>query len=668
MKVRNQIQLEQGGLKMGSKKAKKAKSAEEVVDTQRKLTGWQAKSVGVIAILFTVFQIYANSIGVIQEIHRNAIHLGFLLVLAFLLFPGGKKSDKSKFGVLDILLAVGGIVVGLYIVVFYKDIFIVRGGQAILQDYIIGGLAIVLTLIAGKRTIGWFIPILGIIFLVYARFGEFSFLGMFAHQDFTTERLLYRMYMTTEGLLGITISISSTYIFLFILFGSFLSASGAADLFNDLALAIAGKRRGGPAHVAILSSAMMGTLSGSAVANVATTGAFTIPLMKRIGYAPHFAGAVEAASSTGGMMMPPIMGAAAFIMAGFVGVPYSEIMLAAIIPSLLYYAGVIIMVDIEAKRLGLKGLSADTLPKVWDVLKKRGLLLVPIIVIIWTLLQGRTPLYAGFAGIIATIVASWFHKETRIGPKKMLKAFEEAGRGAVQVGIATAATGIIVGVVGMTGVGSVLAYNILKISFGQLSIALVLVMFTAIVLSLGLPSTALYIVVAVTAAPALVEAGLPPIAAHFFVFWFGVLSNVTPPVALASYTAGGIAGADPMKTGWTGLKLTIAGFIIPFMFAYNPVILMQTFDGSPVQIDKVIIAAVTGLLGVFALAVAVLNYYRTPLNVLERVMFLAAAITMIKPGIVTDIVGISLLAVAILIQIRREKGSLNRGASSEHVA
>ncbi|GBF12340.1 TRAP transporter permease [Tepidibacillus sp. HK-1] len=651
---------------MESKKAKIEK--QEVVNPQRQFTGFQGKIVAVFAILFSVFQIYANSIGIIQEIHRNAIHLGFLLVLSFLLFPGNKKSSTHKFSLWDILLAIGGVIVGLYIVIFYKDIFVARGGQANLLDYIVAGLAIVLTLIAGKRTIGWFIPILGIIFLLYARFGEFSFLGMFAHQNFTTERLLYRMYMTTEGLLGITISISSTYIFLFILFGAFLSASGAADLFNDLALAIAGKRRGGPAQVAILSSAMMGTLSGSAVANVATTGTFTIPLMKKIGYAPHFAGAVEAASSTGGMMMPPIMGAAAFIMAGFVGVPYSTVMLAAVIPALLYYAGVIIMVDIEAKRLGLSGLSAETLPRVWDVLKKRGLLLIPIIVIVWTLFEGRTPLYAGFAGIISTILASWFHKDTRIGPKKILQAFEEAGRGAIQVGIATAATGIIVGVVGMTGVGSVLAYNILKISFGQLSVALVLVMLTAIVLSLGLPSTALYIVVAVTAAPALVEAGIPPLAAHFFVFWFGVLSNVTPPVALASYTAGGIAGADPMKTGWTGLKLTIAGFIIPFMFAYNPVILMQTLDGSPVSFDKVILAAITGLFGVFSLAVAVLNYYRSPLNWLERILFFLAAIFMIKPGIITDAIGIGLLVISLFIQIKKQKEVINRGTNHEYLA
>ncbi|MFV9511412.1 TRAP transporter permease [Tepidibacillus sp. LV47] len=650
---------------MESKKTRKEK--QEALNFQRQLTGFQGKIVAVIAILFSIFQIYANSIGTIQEIHRNAIHLGFLLVLSFLLYPGNKKSNTHKFSLWDILLAIGGVIVGLYIVIFYKDIFVVRGGQANLLDYVVAGLAIVLTLIAGKRTIGWFIPILGIIFLLYARFGEFSFLGMFAHQNFTTERLLYRMYMTTEGLLGITISISSTYIFLFILFGAFLSASGAADLFNDLALAIAGKRRGGPAQVAILSSAMMGTLSGSAVANVATTGTFTIPLMKKIGYAPHFAGAVEAASSTGGMMMPPIMGAAAFIMAGFVGVPYSTVMLAAVIPALLYYAGVIIMVDIEAKRLGLSGLSDETLPRVWDVLKKRGLLLLPIVVIVWTLIEGRTPLFAGFAGIISTILVSWFHKDTRIGPKKILKAFEEAGRGAIQVGIATAATGIIVGVVGMTGVGSVLAYNILKISFGQVSVALVLVMLTAIVLSLGLPSTALYIVVAVTAAPALIKAGIHPLAAHFFVFWFGVLSNVTPPVALASYTAGGIAGADPMKTGWTGLKLTVAGFIIPFMFAYNPVILMQTPDGSPVPFDKVILAAITGIIGVFALAVAVLNYYRTSLNWLERILFFLAAIFMIKPGMITDAIGIGLLAIALFIQIKKQK-DINRGANHEYLA
>lgn len=620
----------------------------------RSLTGSRGKIVALIAIIFSVFQIYANSFVNVQEIYRNAIHLTFLLVLTFLMFPAGKKSPTEKFSLFDIVLSIGGLIGGLYIVFFYTDIHVVRGSQAIMTDYIFAIIVILLTIEAARRTIGWLVPILSVIFIIYALYGP-HFPGMFGHAGFTWERLLFRMYMTTEGIYGVTIAISSTYIFLFILFGAFLKKSGAADLFNDLALAAAGKRRGGPAQVAVISSAMMGTLSGSPVANVATTGAFTIPLMKRIGYKPHFAGAVEAAASTGGMITPPIMGAAAFIMTGFLGVPFSTILLAGIIPAFLYYLGIIIMIDIEAKRLGLKGLDASSLPSLWEVLKKRGVLLLPIVVIIWTLLEGKTPLYAGFAGIITTIVASWFNKETRIGIKEFISALEVGAKSAVQVGVATAACGVIVGVVNMTGVGSVLSYNILQLSGGILIISLVLIMITSIVLSLGLPSTALYIVVAVTAAPALVEMGVNPIAAHFFVFFFGALSNVTPPVALASFTAAGVAKADPMQTGWAGLKLTLAGFIIPFIFVYNPVLVMQSPDGGSAEVTQVLLALVTAAMGVFGLAVAVSDYLNAKLAIIERVMFFVAACTLINPGIITDLSGIGLLLAGYFIHSIRVK-------------
>lgn len=409
-------------------------------------------------------------------------------------------------------------------------------------------------------------------------------------------------------------------------------------------MALAGKKRGGPAQVAVISSAMMGTLSGSAVANVATTGTFTIPLMKSIGYRPHFAGAVEAAASVGGMIMPPIMGAAAFLMSSFLGEPYLKIMAAAVMPSLLYYLGIIIMVDIEAKKLGLKGLPADHLPELKRVMKERGVLIIPIAVIVYTLVIGKTPIYAGFAGIISTILSSWLSKDTRIGIKETMQALEDGARGAIVVGIACAACGFIVGVAAMTGIGSVIAHNIVQISGGNIFPALLLVMVACIVLSMGLPSTALYIVVAVTAAPALEKAGVLPLAAHFFVFWFGALSNVTPPVALASYTAAAIAGDDPMKTGWTGLKLTLAGFLIPFMFAYSPILLMVKFT-----VFKAGLALITGIIGVFGLAIAAENYYLKPLHIIERIAFFAGALLLIKPGLYTDVPGFTILALTLIM-------------------
>lgn len=356
--------------------------------------------------------------------------------------------------------------------------------------------------------------------------------------------------------------------------------------------------------------------------------------------------------------MPPIMGAAAFLMSSFLGIPYLRIVVAAIIPSILYYAAIMIIVDLEAKKLGIKGMEPQEIPSLKKVLLSRGLLLLPIIVVIWALVTGKTPLYAGFAGIISTIVASYSNKETRIGLKKLLLALEEGAMGSIQVGVACASVGIIVGVAAMTGIGSVLAYNIVKISGGSAFVALALVMLTSIVLSFGLPSTALYIIVSVVAAPALVKVGIIPLAAHFFVFWFGALSNVTPPVALASYTAGGIAGDDPMKTAWTALKMTLAGFIIPFMFAFNPVILFET-----PSVVKVVIAVVTGLIGVFALAVATERYFLRKLLRLEQLLFLTGALLMIKPGLTTDVSGLVILAIALGIHyFTRNKNKADEGA------
>nr|WP_239421905.1 TRAP transporter permease [Bacillus sp. CGMCC 1.16541] len=609
-----------------------------------------------IAVVLSLFTVSVNGLMNIQEIYRNIIFLGFLLVLTYLLYPARKKSVSKGVGVTDYLFALLSIAGSVYIYFQYTTIHVERGSVAVSTDYVFAVILILMLLEAGRRTIGLFIPLLAASAMVYALFGPY-FPGLFGHAGFSIERFLYRMYMTTEGIFGITLSIASTYIIIFILFGAFLNASGASKLFNDLAMAIAGRTRGGPAQVAVISSAMTGSLNGSAVANVATTGAFTIPLMKSIGLKPRFAAAVEAAASTGGMVMPPIMGAAAFIMAGFLGVPFSVVILAAIIPSILYYASLIIAIDLEAKKQGLKGISKENIPKVMAVLKERGILLLPIIIVFGTLLAGKTPLFAGFAGIFAVMIASWLtlDKTNRITWRKMIVALEEGARGGIQVGIACASIGILIAVVTMTGLGNAIAYNVLALSGGNLAVLLVLIMITCIVLSMGLPSTALYIVVAVTAAPALVEAGVNPVAAHFFVFWFGAMSNITPPVALASYTAAGIAGADAMKTSWTALKLTLPAFIIPFMIAYNPVMIMQPAAGETVEVLAVILAFATALLGVFAMAVAINNFFSTKLSIVERVVFFVTSLLLIHPGGVTDIIGVSLLGIFLASHIVKSK-------------
>ncbi|MBM7703009.1 TRAP transporter permease [Metabacillus iocasae] len=628
----------------------------EPVSPIRTLTGNQKRLAVSVAVLLSLFTISVNGLMNIQEIYRNIIFLGFLLVLTYLLYPARKKSVSKQIGITDYLFVILSIVGSVYIYFQYTTIHVERGSVAIGIDYVFAVILILMLLEAGRRTIGLFIPLLAALAMIYALFGPY-FPGLFGHAGFSIERFLYRMYMTTEGIFGITLSIASTYIIIFILFGAFLNASGASALFNDLALAIAGRTRGGPAQVAVISSAMTGSLNGSAVANVATTGAFTIPLMKSIGLKPRFAAAVEAAASTGGMVMPPIMGAAAFIMAGFLGVPFSVILLAAIIPSILYYAGLIIAVDLEAKKQGLKGISKENIPKVWAVLKERGVLLLPIIIVFGTLLAGKTPLFAGFAGIIAVILSSWLtlDRSNRITWRKMITALEEGGRGGIQVGIACASVGILIAVVTMTGLGNAIAYNVLALSGGSLAVLLILIMITCIVLSMGLPSTALYIVVAVTAAPALIEAGVNPVAAHFFVFWFGAMSNITPPVALASYTAAGIAGADAMKTSWTALKLTLPGFIIPFMIAYNPVMIMQPAAGETVTAWSIILAFATALLGVFVMSLAIHNFFSVKLNLIERVVFFITSLLLIHPGGLTDAIGVAVFAAFFAGHIMRSK-------------
>lgn len=624
----------------------------------RSLAGAYKIVAAIIAVLFSIFAIYSNGLSNIQEIYRNLIFLAFLLVLTFFLYPAKKSSTKVRFTFIDYIFAVLSIAGLGYLLLNYSTIHIDRGSQPIMIDYVFGAITIIVLLEAARRAVGIFIPILCTGAIVYALFGTY-FPWIFGHAGFSLKRLLYRLYMTTEGVLGLTLSTASTFIVMFVLFGAFLFVSGATQLFNDLALAIAGRKRGGPAQVAVISSALTGSLSGSAVANVATTGAFTIPLMKSIGLKPKFAAAVEAAASTGGMIMPPIMGAAAFIMAGFLGISYTTVILAAIIPSFLYYIALIFAIDIEAKKQGLKGISKENIPNVVQILKERGVLLIPIIVVITTLLMGKTALFAGFAGIGSVIVASWLAKDksARITLSKIIEAFIEGGKGTIQVGVACAAIGIIICVVTMTGIGSTLAYNIVELTGGMLWLILIVVMLTCIVLSMGLPSTALYIVVAVTASPALIEAGVNPIAAHFFVFWFGALSNITPPVALASYTAAGLARANAMETSWEALRISLPGFIIPFMIAYNPIILLQPEAGETVSFASIALVLLTSTMGIYALASSLGNYLNAKLTIVERVLMFVGALMLIKPGIMTDLMGLGLCLFAILFHVIRVKKS-----------
>lgn len=615
---------------------KKEEQGEFETISERRLSGKLFLTVTVWAVIISIMHVWMNSASLMIALKKNALHLGLMLSLAFLLYPASRKSPRSKPSKLDWILAALGLSIGLYIYFFYDKVV---DNSLILDgiDYFFAVLAVLLTLEGGRRTVGNLLPILAIVFILYARFG-YLLSGMLSHKGFSWARILTRMYFTDEGILGDTLMVSATYVFMFILFGSFLNKTGTAAFFNDFAMAFAGRLRGGPAQVSVMASAMMGTISGSAQANVATTGAFTIPLMKKVGYKAEFAGAVEATASTGGILMPPIMGAAAFMMSSYLGIPYLKIMYAGIIPALFYYFAVFVMVDLEARKTNLVGLSREELPNLWKTITNGGHLVLPILVILFMLVKGYTPLYSAFFAIGACIAGSMIRAHTRLDLKKVIEALDEGARTAISVATSCAVVGFVAGVVTMTGLGQVIAHNIMVLSGNQLWLALFLVMIASMVLGMGLPSVACYIITATIAAPALIKMGVIPLAAHFFAFYYGTLSGVIPPVALTSYTAAGLAIANPNRVAFTGLKLAFAGLIIPYLFVYSPILLMEN-----VVVGKLILALISGIIGIICLGIAGENYLFSSLRFYERLFFFGASIMLIKPGLNTDLIGLSIL-------------------------
>jgi TRAP transporter 4TM/12TM fusion protein len=465
------------------------------------------------------------------------------------------------------------------------------------------------------------------------------------------------MYLGTEGIFGTPLEVSSTFVFMFILFGAVLEKTGLGKFIIDLSMALAGWSTGGPAKVAVVSSGLMGTVSGSSVANVCTTGMFTIPLMKSVGYEPHFAGAVEAVASTGGQIMPPVMGAGAFIMAQFLGVPYIEVALAAVVPALLYYFAVMVQVHFEATRLGLKGIPWSQLPPLWPLLKSKGFLLIPLIAIIYFLLAGYTPLKAAFNGILVSFVLSWLNKETRLTPQRIMEAFESGARGAIGVACACATVGMVVGMGTLTGLALRIANAIVTLAGGSKILTLFYTMLASIVLGTGLPTTANFIVTSTMAAPALFKLGVPAKAAYMFVFYFGIAADLTPPVALAAYAGSGIAGSDPMKTGVTAFKLALAGFLVPYVYVYNPMLLF--IDVVPLEMIQAIF---TALLGVFLLAMATIGFYKAHLPWYLRIAAFAGALGLLIPGTVSDLAGLGVLVLIFFIQTAKAKSLAKKKA------
>lgn len=638
----------------------------------RNLTGLLSKIVFFGLLAFSIFQLY-TAIGkpFTAQIQRS-IHLGFALSLIFLLFPArkkiGVKRDKVPF--YDIILSLAAVAVGLYWPL-YMDQLIYRVGRVSDVDLIIGIIAVLLTLEAARRAVGLPITIISIAFLVYAFFGPY-FPGFLAHRGQSIENLVQLMFFTTDGILGTPISVSATFIFVFLLFGAFLVKTGVGNYFNDLAVVLAGRLTGGPAKVAIFSSALQGTISGSSVANVVGSGSYTIPMMKKLGYRKEFAGGVEAAASTGGQIMPPIMGAAAFLMVEFIGgVTYWEIAKAAAIPALLYFTGIWIMTHFEAKRVGLQGMDPSQIPDRKKTLKKIYLLL-PILGIIFFLLIGIPTMKAALLGIVLTIAVSAVSKETRIGLRDMIDALVDGARTALAVAAATACAGIIVGVVVKTGLGLSLATGLISAAGGNILLTLVFTMLAAIVLGMGSPTTANYVITSTIAAPAIITllmldapagAAVPivvAVSAHLFVFYFGIIADITPPVALAAFAASGISGGDPIKTGVTSAKLAIAAFIIPYMFVFNPAMLM--IDSSLLEIIWVTFTAIVGMV---AIGAGLIGYWYLKLNWFMRIITAAAGLLLIFPETMTDIVGMALFIVLLAFQlIAKRKNDPPRAVSN----
>jgi TRAP transporter 4TM/12TM fusion protein len=602
----------------------------------RRLSGKQMKVVSIIAILFSAFQLYTAIFGILPAQLQRSIHLAFVFALVFLLYPARKNSRRDKFGALDIAFAAVGVGVAMYISLNFQALLMRAGDQNAL-DIVIGIIAVLLVLEGARRVVGLPIAIIASVFLIYGIVGPYM-PGFLNHRGYSIARIVSHMYYTTEGILGIPLGVAATFIFLFILLGSFLEKTGIGAFFIDLANSVAGFAAGGPAKVAVLTSALEGTVSGSSVANTVGSGSFTIPLMKSLGYKPEFAAAVEAAASTGGQIMPPIMGAAAFLMAEFIGIPYSSIAKAAIIPALLYFTGIFISVHLEAKKLGMRGMSKEELPKLSKVMLDRGYLFIPLVGIVYFLTEGATPVKAALYGLGLAVATSYIRKSTRLSLKNIFEALEQGAKSALGVSMACACAGIIVGTITLTGLGLKLGNGLVSLSGGNLLLTLMFTMVTSLILGMGAPTTANYVITSTIAAPAIVQLGVPVLAAHMFTFYFGIIADITPPVALAAFAGSAIAKSNPLKTGIQASKLAIAAFIIPYIFVLNPAILL--IDTTPLEIIRMIITSIIGMIGVSS---AMEAYLFTNTNKVERALLLIGGLLLIDPGTITDITGLVIL-------------------------
>ncbi|MGJ5617848.1 TRAP transporter permease [Sulfitobacter sp. MF3-043] len=705
----------------------------------RDLKGAVAWLVTIACVTLSLFHVYTAGFGLLNEVTHRTIHLTFVMGLVFLVFPRrraeptrrlwidsaifgtfylyiiydlvralpptaltyafaaamvlltvltlpikGRGLPGSKVALRDWLFAILGAGFSLYLVVFFRDVFIENVGSPRPQEYMMGFIAIVMTLEATRRTMGPTLAFIGVFCIVYAMFGPYM-PGIMGHRGYNILRIINHLYVGTEGIYGVAVGVVATYVFHFVLFGILAQMSGLGQLFIDLATIVAGRASGGSAKVSVVSSGFFGMISGSPIANTVTTGAFTIPLMKKSGFTPRFAGAIEASASCGGQVTPPIMGASAFVMTEMLGVPYNEIILIAIIPAAFHYLAIMLMVHLEAKRLGLAGLSADKIPQFKAVLRKSWHLFLPLGVMVALLLMQYTPFLAAFWGIILTIVFSYvpllmrafgntsMDLDSVLTPPRLVRGFEDGAKFALAIGAACACVGFLLGITTLTGLGFKFSAAVVELAYDlagfmtaidftgllneksmALFFGLVFVAIACIIMGAGIPTTPTYIILASIAAPALMEFDIPLIATHFFVFYFGVLADVTPPVALAAYAAAGLARSDPMQTGMTAFRLSMGKALVPFMFIYAPSLLFVDFS-----LIEFVAALISGIVCIIALSAAYIGYFKAPLNVLDKAALTMGGLLLISTSWLAMAIGSALVLAILLRNTQKEMPALS---------
>lgn len=608
----------------------------------------------VVAIGLSGFHLYTATFGTLLAHKQALVHLSLELFIAFLLFGFQKKEETYKPTILNWIFALVGPIILIYVFYNYSSL-VYRVGTPTRIDVIAGLIYLIIVLEATRRVVGLPLVIIALFFLAHAVFGTYL-PGIFGHRGIPLARLSDHMFMSTQGIFGTPLGVSASFIFIFVLFSAFLEITNGGQFFLDLALSLTGKKVGGPAKTAVVASAFMGTISGSSIANTVATGSFTIPLMIKSGYEKHYAGAVEAAASTGGQLMPPVMGAAAFIMVEYTGISYPHIMLGALIPSIVYFFGVYVSVHLEAKRLGLKGLPADyELPLFSVLIKQGGYLLLPIGLMVVMLIVGQTPMKAGSYAIALLVILGITFKNSSIRLLDILAALRKGAVSMVSVALACATAGVIAGAISLTGIGLTLAGFIETIAQGNLFIALLLTMLACLILGMGLPTVATYIVLITIVAPALTNLGVPLLAAHLFVFYYGVLADITPPVALAAYAGAGIAGANQLKTGIAATSIAIGGFLVPYIFIYSQELILSLDNGILFALMHAIIPFLTTLLGIVLLASGFIGFLIVTSRWYERLFSILVALMLVIPESITDIFGVTLFVLLVVIQSQRKK-------------